>query len=248
MSTLTRHFVWYHHPDTGDEGWIPANTTRNDLFTPGTGLTVAHDLLEHPRMDMTMEDEMLAHGAMWFIRCEQNRLVNYGRQQYRMNTDVIGSTMAEVLRENDYRDLEPCRRVRSYHLSELDANEEEILRLFVKYAESEGRSDSVYEVSEDRTEEDVAQFRRYVTAWGDTAMNWIRRGYLQAKRRWSPRGSLATGYPAHEACDLFWELVEDLDKNHASAEDSWAGGYRERMAIHVNIRRRSYNIVRSTAS
>ncbi len=198
---------------------------------PGYGLTVAHDTLEHFKMDCSMEDEMLAFGSIWYIRMECGRIQNY-KTVFRPNEDIMASDIHDVFRDNLYADLKPKACGFSENTEFLRGAKEKIRERFMHYAMNDDR-----EVTDD-----ITDFEAYAAAWFETAFAWIHHGYCKARKRWAGKGSLATGYDAHEACDLFFELSEYVDKYFGESKE-WAEG--ETMTVHVNIKRRSFNIVTS---
>ena len=221
MSTLSRRFVWIDSHDSGMHGWLPESVKDLDPFIPSDGFGICHDLLEHPKMDGTMEDEMLALGAEWFIRIETGRINPYAMNQ-QPGWYMSAGALADSFRDGNYADLPVIRRPVGKNLEEFNGNAEKILgEAFTRI-----KGDNPHEDADERRE-----FEQYAAQWLPTALNWMRRGYLLAQRRYKD---------ANLAADLFWDIADQM--KHHSDEDTAL--YYPTMDIHVNIRRCSFNIVR----
>lgn len=67
---LTRHFTWEAREDYGYNGFVPCWIKNAE---PVTSFGLAHDVLEHcrgPREDGSLSAELMAFGAMFYIRGE----------------------------------------------------------------------------------------------------------------------------------------------------------------------------------
>lgn len=213
-------------------GWIVESVKDDELMMPGLGLTVAHDTLEHFKMDSSIEDELKAFGSIYFIRMETGRLRDNG-PLYRSHPDIMAQDMWDVFYDNDYKDVLPRRLGYSEDAQCLVADREDIRRFFLAHTPDDG-SDV----------DDITDFDMYKAAWFDTAFAWIHHGYCLARARWIGRGSLnmGSGSAQHQAADLFWELAQRINQHYSEKED-WMEG--ESMTVHVNIKRRTFNIVTS---
>lgn len=247
MSTLTRRFTWTNHSETGLIGWLPVACADDPLFLPSMGLGVAHDTLEHFSMDGSMEDECLAFGSLYFIRIETGRLRDFEHARF-TPAQTFGSDLCEMFRSNDYADLkDPGRVLPSLNTSDMWTHRDAMRLEFIRMVHSEGADDGVFEVSEYRTAEEVATFEQSIGEWFDRAFLWMTLGYRKAMRRWNGHGhnsSLANStHACYEAADLFWELAKTIDRDYGENDYRQEG---DTLAVHVNIRRRSFNIICST--
>lgn len=231
MAYLSRRFTWTNHSETGIDGWLPDATKHDELFLPSGGVGVAHDTMEHFVMDGSMLDECHAFGAMWFIRAQPNRLRDYERVYY-TRAHSFANDLATMYRDNQYADLPEGKLPRPVDcLFDLYAEREEMRTEFLKLAE--GEDSDRYVESEYNTASDILASREQDHEWFDRAFAHIARGVLKAKKRWgSSVGGSGSGY---EACDLFFQLVKDVDKIRGEEGDT--------LAVHINIKRLSYNVV-----
>jgi hypothetical protein len=243
MARLTQHFIWSNH-DSGMRGWLVEAQKHNPTFTPGDGMTIAHDLLEHFKMDGTGEDECMAIGSIWYIRIGPGRMtldMSGGTRQ----DDFVGSVLHDVLSDLA-RDSMPClrhiRRPASRHLVIDDGEREAVREVFMRHSLRDTDLHEMIAAGEEDEPETFndPEYAAWLEQWFDSAWNWLCRGYLKAGQRWKGRGSLADAYPAFTANDLFFELVKELNDEWTDDERFVEG---DRLSIHVNCLRRSFNIV-----
>jgi hypothetical protein len=83
-------------------GWMP-NWVKDAAIDPGQGITVSHDILEHIVDDIGgAEGELMALGALLWIRGESGWFYNQMRMAYRSVTDILGSDIAIILEQIEY--------------------------------------------------------------------------------------------------------------------------------------------------
>lgn len=238
MATLTRKFIWHDGKknDHGLEGWFPIGLEDDEHFLPNTGgAGLAHDTLEHFKLDGTVTDEMMALGSLFYIRGETGRMRERG--SFFTLSENFADLMHSVYEETRYADFDTKDRIRKpvAEMECLEAEMPEIEKAFMLKVE---RNDSDVDFSTDEP------FRSFTADWFRTASYWLMRGYLKAQRRWQ-RGSI-TGYGAEEACDMFWHLSKVLE-DHKNEETCPEGRGGNLLTIHCNLKRRSFNIVRGFA-
>jgi hypothetical protein len=237
MSYLSRRFAWINDHESGMQGWLPESVKDIECFIPNSGgVGVAHDMLEHPKMDGTNADELLAAGHLWYGRIEPGRLAPRGFAGYFPDWHTTASQIGDTFCDADYQDIPRIRMPADPHghLCHFNRHADVLEAKVLENMHDGVREDSdLLTVSENRTAQEVADFKLYMKAWAHDAMNWARRGILQAHRRWGAHNG--------EMADVFWELAGEVDKYHGDEEEA---PYYPTMDIHVSIKRRSFNIVR----
>ena len=223
MAYLTRRFTYCKHENSGIDGWLPDSAKHNELFLPSEGNGVAHDTLEHPKLDGTLVDEMLEFGHIWYIRVE-------GDGSVQANT-IASSDLPHIFHDEWERG--------THHLPDLgcprngyeaieQGYDDSLLPLFMQTVEDDTFRDA------DLEGESLEEARREAEHWFLCAMNLMRRGYQQAAQRWRGRGSLATRMGNYEAASLYQDLKDAVDELHGEEGDT--------LTIHVNILRRTYTL------
>lgn len=240
MARLSQHFIWSHH-ESGMVGWLVEAQQDNPTFTPGDGLTIAHDLLEHFKMDGSGEDECMALGSVMYIRIGPGRtdMDGGGTSAEEFLGYTLRDTLHDMAREGHVA-LRHIRRPRSPHLN-IDGDMEPVRDKFMSIClrDSDVHNDVARIVEGEPDTFNEPEYKAWLEQWFASAWNWICRGYLKAHQRWKGRGSLADAYPAFTANDLFWELVKELNRDWVGQDDFVDG---DRLSIHVNCLRRSFTI------
>jgi hypothetical protein len=191
---MKRHkveLVWGEDQEHGGFGWIPK---LNPSFNAMRGFGVAHDVMEHTDLiSGSLEEEMLAFGAMLYIRGEG------GWWWDSMNSSIasnmrgdIAQFSRDVFYQKDYGCVlgKPKRTLRIDH--EWDIEE------IVRQAWRALRDEFEYEA------EDWRAFQHYNPDYRKRLAGWIRRGYQECVRRYK-------GHKAYHLCDVFREITQKVD-------------------------------------
>lgn len=160
---IVKTFEYREDPEFGSLGWVPKGAPR--AFNSGDGVLVAHDILEHrPNTSASWEDELMALGAMIFVRGEQGYFSRQYVSGWDRNMSVDLARCFEFLNWQDKK-LKPLRTVT------IDGIDDDI--------------DSAIQMA--RKEADCKS-----TAYDRKAMkSWLRFGYRHAKRRYNNNGGRA---------------------------------------------------------
>lgn len=139
-----------------DDGWLVAGSPPS--FEPGTGRLVAHDILEHKLNERgTFEEELMALGRAIYVR------LPYASMHDIQDTS-IGIDIEEFYRErlvnNESLDLQNTKLV------QVDEFATDAISAVFSYLE------------ENRYRNDIP------AEWRTIALKWMRRGYLDAMRRY----------------------------------------------------------------
>jgi len=179
IKRIMKKFLPREHPEHGTWGWLEVGSP--DTYFPLEAMGVAHDVLEHKlRPKVGIEEELMAFGAMLFIRYEggywAHRSGDMSNWHYQVSTEL-----AEMMVK--YRDsVLPCRSPR------LSGDLEYQLMMSCDKALQE-----MFDIDE-----------RCTTVSLQTCENikaWMRKGYRWAVNRY---GS------AVNACQLFREIQEQV--------------------------------------
>lgn len=165
----------------GAVGWIEVGAPA--CYNSGTGLLVAHDVLEHFKPTLfskdSWEDELLALGAMVYVRGEQGYFHYMYNPDWRKHLEIDISSLLEFV--STIRKLKPCRS-RDVHSIKEDMYE--VVFNAWKFLDKE------YHVPLDQL---------------DLITHFLVKGYNKAKKRYHKNG--------HAACSMFMEiesLVNDI--------------------------------------
>lgn len=180
----------------GGDGWILQGAP--DTFDPLSGMGVAHDLLEHKRNDDgSKEDELMALGAMLFVRGEGGYFHLFPHHPmastdpgYQMSGDLERLWQGDEHWEGACWDpvADPGRTHR------LGEDVEAWIDSAVKYVREEIEYDTCFE-----------RERARATAYLDAIPGWLRKGYRYARRRYA-RCS------AGELTHMFHTIQEEADR------------------------------------
>lgn len=190
----TRTLVRKEHEEMGFSGFVVKGM---DFTDPGTGMTIAHDLLEHSPADRgTIEEELMALGAAMYVRGEDywNRSGSYTRMPENIASDfpMFNEHFQNNFPERDLL-LSPGRTTK------LDLYMEESIQ------------ETCFEVLKAFKNNDEK-----VPAWvRDTKAltGWFRRGYRKAVRRYAPMRRRG-GMPL----EFFLLVEQEIDKKLRHAE------------------------------
>ena len=191
MSLIQLDFVYGEDPEYGGDGWIPKKMPK---FNASQGLGVAHDAMEHFDVTAgTLEEEILAFGAMLYMRVETGWFYQQSNY-YRRAGDILGGDLAIFLRERWYQG-EMLRSVkgRPRHLDECMEQE---LDTIIEETRRQLRGE---------LDEDWSQFQRDTIDVWNRLRQWMRQGYWQCKRRYR-------GASNHDLAYAFTEIRDAVDK------------------------------------
>lgn len=229
MAYITREFVYMTHDETGIDGWMPTDYGDNPLFLPNSGLGIAHDTLEHFKLDGTVVDELLAFGSVWYLRIETGRLTEHGSTL--AMGDVFASDIYNIYRDESAYGNEAIPYVRTpprgYEIIER-GQEATMTAKIMGYIEQDMSR-------EDVADDDFAERMADAREWCRRAFNYIRLGYRKAQRRWEGRGPHCNPHRQHYACDLFWDLAQTVDGMPK-------GEPGDKLKVVVNALRLSFNV------
>lgn len=243
MSYLTRKFRYLESHDTGLQCFIPVSCMHVDSFNPGEGQLVAHDTLEHFLCDGTIEDELMAIGAIHYIRADLGMLSDGEMFGKRYDFDVQATDLIEAWRDSMRSTVRPIRSPIAVdgHSLWSESDVATFRQRFIERAVRDYQSDAGGAQYADPEEWDAIPGA--CAAFFDNGIKWIRRGYRMAERRFKQRvASLNTHQEQHEAGELFWRIAKSVNDLLKHAEDYLIYD-QSSLDIHVNIRRRSYSFV-----
>lgn len=192
---LKRRFEWKDETEL-ESGWVPA--WNEHLNFPTSGFGAAHDVLEHfPKLG-GMQGEMMAFGAMHFVRGDH----------YDWNSgDIYAAQMSDIARELvDYTwrgelPESPGRSVLSSNYIDSDRLREMVREAVVIALDEMVEGDGV--------EKNRAHFRRKMPSGiAQRIEGWIVKGAIAAERRYTRMGQ-SNG---QEMAELFRRVMEDFDR------------------------------------
>lgn len=208
---LIRKFVSEIDDDYGSFGWRPK---WQPTFNALRGIAVAHDCLEHfPNDDASVEAELQALGASWFIRGETGYFFDYGwgdRDPVRNIAAEISQLVEETLNAGQLLPEPPSARP-------LDAGVERML----KRVAAAGIDDAQTEWRHRGTDEP------FPADWNvRSVLGWLRLGYRKAKRRYRHISQ-------YQVKEVFWQIEKGADRLLREVE----GTEGLTMIVSVNLRR-----------
>lgn len=186
-------FRWAEDEELGGYGWIPV---RQPKFNASEGLGVAHDTMEHFKLDGSMEDELMAFGSMLYIRVETGVLL---QNNYSGNSvgKILASDLSAIFR-NAYFD-NAGRILKRYvgrprHLeSYLESDLEECCQQTQRMLREELRPDSA----------DWRDLNRCNPDLTTQMLRWMRAGYWKCKARYR-------GASCHDLGEAFETIVREV--------------------------------------
>lgn len=218
---ITREFVY---ATTDITGLCPAGMQNGD---PGTGRTVAHDILEHFSFEGDpVENELLALGALYLLRFESGAQ----RADYSLSLEtLLARNVLDVLREIlDNEELQPPRRRRVYAR---DCLPEGVVHLAV------GQALAAMDQAAQHQPDWCEDRRRTLHAHRDAFADWLLAGYQRATQRFANSDVYTLG------TTLFQEIAQKA--NRLLESELLSEG--DRVRISVDFQQLSVNIrVQST--
>jgi hypothetical protein len=170
---------------------------------PGTdGVTIAHDLLEHvngPEHIGTIDDELEALGAIWYVRGQFDDLSRDGRGSHYTTHENIAADVVRMFRDFFYGasvDTKPPRT--------MPCIADDDLREILRYAAEDYRA----EVHDEDAHETAKRFAEYERV----CLPRMRIGYRKAAKRFRSLGG------AHAANELFWLVARAVRPYAANVE------------------------------
>lgn len=168
---MIRQFQWGTDNEVGSEGWIPMWWKE---AWGADARAVAHDALEHPlSMINSVENELMAFGAIWFGRGESGSLPSYFG---RTTGDGMAEEVSSILRDVCEKGLTgPGRTTR--------LEDERLFQHMAKVGVEKF-------VEHECDSQDRGEWQRdfpHATEW---TLGWLRRGYRWAQRRYKDSGNL----------------------------------------------------------
>lgn len=197
--------------DTGEIGWQDSRI-RGELYgSSHYAIGLAHDLLEHESLE-TIEDEIMAHGAMYFIRYEGGWCNSFSGETLSMeNFAREWITLFESAQREDYFPTIP-------KTLPLDECIEEDISSIIMQGRVMIREEfsHLFEPGEDDNEENTlenlsAEFRSH-----------FRQGYRNARRRYK-------GLRADQVCSMFYTLTDAFKRQRIDVEG-------QEIAVTVNLK------------
>lgn len=179
---------------TGEIGLGLMDMPRDETTNAATsGVLLAHDLLEHvngPERIGTIDDELEALGALWYVRGQHNDL----------SRDSYGSFYS--VEENIARDVVRMFRDHWYGASV------DLRKRYTRPCEADHAIDGVLEFAErsyraeiDTDDVPLADVRKAWRAYKAAVRHRMRTGYRKAYRRWERHGR-------HAANSMFWRVAD----------------------------------------
>jgi hypothetical protein len=207
---VTKKFTCKEHEEHGFSGWV-MNTMPH--FDPGTGMTVAHDCLEHLSRREGLEGEMEAFGVSLWGRHQGGYWA--GKRSFRTEWSYhVADEVAQFCAQAGMRiDKAPKAALLEDHLeAELAAMVEGALRGYPEQAE-------VY-LGVEEDDLDLEEARRIF----EECARWIRRGFHAAEKKYD--------ISVDEFAELFSEIERRVDKIHPEIGDT----------LSVRFDRNSYDL------
>lgn len=196
--------------ETGELGWKDSRMGSSDAFQPmSSGLTLAHDCLEHAAFD-SVADEIEAHGAMYWLRYEGGWSGLYG---FTLSVDAFAQEWGNLLNglaAEGYLPDPPKTRP-------LDESVEEDISSIIE----QGQRYCVREYLSDDQDIDHDR-RRDVERLASMFRAFFRKGYRNAVRRFK-------GLASCEAAALFSSLEKAFEYHEPEFE------YQE-LTVTVNLK------------
>lgn len=209
MAYIKRVFVWDdgHYGDSGIDGWVPKTGKGAQFMTPGGGATVAHDTLEHFRLEGTIEDELEAFGAFFYGRLE------HGNSASRDFAETLALDLASLRQDSATRLPKMLRTRPDAQASYFDECADDIVAKAVV-------------AMRDQEDGDV-HGPEYSREWASAAIHWMRRGYRLARKRWSNPEAWERGNGNYTAQAVFTGIEKEVDRITKYAADYLTSGITE---------------------
>lgn len=219
---LHMSFVLEEHREYGEKGWRPKN---QPTFDPLSGMTVAHDILEHfADSSDSADDEFQALGAALFVR----GLGGYWQHSWSSPGANVGSDLVSIMRhivENETTFHEPP------NTSRLGKDEDQVEGWIV-----EALVDALNELKAETGGE--PEFMREANALKTKVAGWLRVGFRRAVKRYAKFGKRGG---ALQATAMFREIEQKAD--HALK----VGEIGDELQVEASIERGTVSVRHLTA-
>jgi len=206
-----------------ESGWKPLWMPEADS---GASFTVAHDCIEHfPNDDGSVEAELMAFGAMLYVRVIPNWWRLYGITDRGDPINILKGEFSFLMRYVEEREypVTHLRPRRKLYNDEAEEFLQEWVTAMIRDAKSEMSMGNVYPGDESYN-------TVFVTDLHQRMVNWLRIGYRRAARRYRKMGH-------YGACELFDKIHREALEREGMADE----GYTE-MWITVNNTRETINV------
>lgn len=174
--------------DVGEDGWLINGAS--EAYNPITGFGLCHDFFEHNCKLDTIQDEIMAHGAMYWLRWESG----YAHQNRAADPKEIGHEWENLLQGMPDAYLAPCPRTQR-----LDEDVEETLAAIIAEGLQVTTGDDGYTEWDKDDRQAIAQ----------NYAGWFRKGYRWAANHYKCGRDRAVwdGFKALE------KELEELERN-----------------------------------
>lgn len=221
-----RIFKW-DEDERGIEGWIMRDMPH---FDAGTGLTVAHDILEHFDNGTELEDEMQAFGAIVYGRVEGGYWSLIANGHYTKPAEVLSRDLSEFLFGHGQIATLQDRVTRPIGTDDDYGTEETFAAIA---AETLRLGERDWDPEEDEHGNDIELTNAQKEAMRETmrrAVSWMRVGYRRAQRRWkfSNRETFAS---------MFYELERKIEDVTKQGRFGYGDEFTTHDELHVSVGR-----------
>lgn len=190
---MVRLFEFREDRETGSLGWVPKGAPS--VFNTGGGRLVAHDVLEHrPNTSASWEDELMALGAMVFIRGETGHFYSQHRPDWESHLAADLRNCFEYLWHSGLN----LKTVRTNAIYGTDDGLSEAIEMAITELKHEGCDNT--KITCERTVK--------------TMKDWLRVGYRHARKRYHDN--------AGRALYLFTMIERDVDELTKQAEEGFS--------------------------
>lgn len=222
---ITGRFICEEHDGYGTLGLRPLAMPEAD---PLSGMTVAHDLLEHfPGDDGGVEAEFMALGASYWLRCESG----YNESRSRVSRDQAENIAADFpelfrhIRDEGFTLTDPG------HVEPIeDTSTDDALRRCAQMGVDETEQEETYQGNVDP---ELTTF--CLNASVERITGWLRKGYRRATER----------FDGHDAFTLSETVFGTIEKR---LDDWLKTGDCEGVEIEITIDLENYHVSIETVS
>jgi len=202
MRRIEIDLVAFKDENTGDVGLAQKEMPRDETTNAATdGVLLAHDVVEHvngPRLIGTIDDELEALGAVWYVRGQHGSLQNGRRTEYHTPEENIAADVTRMFRDHVYDAyVSAAKRTRA-------TDHEEAFAAILDKAER----DYSHEINDEDHDKAADMWPAYRAA----ALAGMRTGYRKAFKRWERHGRFA-------ANTAFWAIADAVEPCAKHAEE-----------------------------
>ncbi len=195
----------FRDDNTGEIGLGIAGLRRDETTNAAVdGVLLAHDLIEHvngPEAIGTIDDELEALGAIWYVRGQHADLSRNGVGSRYSPEQNIASDVSRMFRDFFYGQHVTLACPRT-----LATDEDDAFREIIALA----RKEALQELDEDeREKQDTAEM---LAAYTRVCLPRMRIGYRKAKRKYEPHGRWFGN-------SLFWLIADAVEPYCKHAEE-----------------------------